>query len=53
MSEKYEITVVSYVDEKGERKIIGIPLTQDEILHYIEDVEAVKLNKGTSIYFLF
>ena len=46
MAEKFEITIVSYEDENKETKLIGIPLSEEEVVSYVQDVEKVKHNKG-------
>ena len=53
MAEKFEITIVSYEDENKETKLIGIPLSEEELVSYIQDVEKVKHNKGMyKFYFI-
>ena len=53
MDEEYEITIVSYENDNKESKLIGIPLSQPEILNYIQDVETIKNNPGKKIFLDF
>ena len=46
MDDKYEITVVSYEDDNKNNKWIGIPLSQQEVVNYISDVDKIKKYKG-------